>query len=470
MLRERTRQWLLTALLALGFAGPVWAGEDPVPINPLEEQWFVPKKFRPWAPVETPLSGYPRPNQGLFFQFDQMFWWTSAPNTVPIGADIAPQEFEPRQIAGVPTQSGYFKTGVNSLDTGQLRSRGAPGQRYEFGYVGKNWGWLGSITDMRSAAQQIRQNHVEVLFNDTVQTYAAQDSISFGALGFQLAPATFGVPIGRTTGFINQFENGGDNDLNLNGIYGRWANIDGNGTIYDRPGDKIAQVRLIDYTDTFRLANVYQNFQYLNRSFIKSYELSPFYRFDQFHDGGTLDMLFGIRLFKFTEAFEMSGQGGIFAQTDILTLARNNVLGPQWGFRYFRQLDRMILSTEWRFMPGVNMQTVNQVGVIGGNMGLLPQDSIQGPSPNTPILRTPMRFDSIFHRTEFSPLVEGRFNFNYQVTKSFYVTVGWTGTYVAYVARPTSMVNYTLPEVGIRHENAQDVFAQGVNLGFTWNR
>ena len=129
----------------------------------------------------------------------------------------------------------------------------------------------------------------------------------------------------------------------------------------------------------------------------------------------------------------------------------------------------MILSTDWRFMPGINMQTVNQVGIIGSNMAALPTNTT-GPSPNTPILRTPMRFDSIFHRTEFSPLVEGRFNFNYQVTKSFYVTVGWTGTYVAYVARPTSMVNYTLPEVGIRHENAQDVFAQGVNLGFTWNR
>lgn len=469
MLRERTRQWLLTALLALGFAGPLWAAEDPVPINPLEEQWFVPSKFRPWAPVETPLSGYPRPNRGLFFQFDQMFWWTSAPNTVPVGADIAPQEFEPRQIEGVPTQEGFFKTGVNTLDTGQLRSRGAPGQRYEFGYVGKNWGWLGSITDMRSAHQQIRQSHVEVLFNDTIVTEAQQTAIGYaGGPNFFVAPAPFGVPIGRLTGFINALNTGGDNDLNGNAIYGRWSDKNNNGTPYDA-GDRTIEPRFVDWFDTARLANVYTNFQYLNRSFIKSYELSPFYRFDQFHDGGTLDVLFGIRLFKFTEAFEMSGQGGIFTQTDILTLARNNVLGPQWGFRYFRQLDRMILSTDWRFMPGINMQTVNQVGIIGSNMAALPTN-VTGPSPNTPILRTPMRFDSIFHRTEFSPLVEGRFNFNYQVTKSFYVTVGWTGTYVAYVARPTSMVNYTLPEVGIRHENAQDVFAQGVNLGFTWNR
>ena len=180
-------------------------------------------------------------------------------------------------------------------------------------------------------------------------------------------------------------------------------------------------------------------------------------------------MLFGIRLFKFTEAFEMSGQGGIFTQTDILTLARNNVLGPQWGFRYFRQLDRMILSTDWRFMPGINMQTVNQVGIIGSNMAALPTDLV-GSSPNTPILRTPMRFNNIFHRTEFSPLIEGRFNFNYQVTKSFYVTVGWTGTYVSYLARPSGMVNYTVPTLGVRHNNTQDIFAQGVNLGFTYNR
>jgi hypothetical protein len=469
MLREWTKRWLLPAMLALGLAVPSRAAEDPVPINPLMYDEF-PQKFRPWGPVETPLSGYPRPNRGLFFQFDQLFWWTTAPDTVPIGApDFAPQEFEPRQIDGIPTQSGFFKTGINSLDTSQLRSRGAPGQRYEFGYAGKNWGWLGSITDMRSASQTVTANNVEVLFFDPPTTFAEQQSIGFTGAGFILVPP-FGVPIGRLTGFVNAFSLAGDTDLNRNGIFGRWANLDGNTTIYDYPGDIIAPAPLVDYTDTFRLANVYSNFQYQNRSFIKSYELSPFYRFDQFHYGGNLDVLFGIRFFKFTEAFSFSGIGGIFNRTELLNLARNNILGPQIGFRYFRQLERLIVSTEWRFMPGINMQTVNQTGVVGSFMGLLPTSTQVGSLPNTPILRTPMRFNNIFHRTEFSPLVEARFNANYQVTTNFYVTLGWTGTYVNYLARPSSMIEYTLPHLGIKHANRQDIFVQGVNLGFTFNR
>ncbi|MBX9790103.1 MAG: BBP7 family outer membrane beta-barrel protein [Pirellulales bacterium] len=472
MLRDWSKRWLLSALLALGLAVPGRAAEDPVPINPLMYDEF-PRKFRPWSPVESPLSGYPRPNRGLFFQFDQLFWWTSAPDTVPIGApDFAPQEFEPNQTAGVPNQFGEFKTGINSLDTSQLRSRGAPGQRYEFGYVGKNWGWLGSITDMRSASQTVRADHVEVLFRDTVQTFEPQQVAGFQNGQFILV-APFGVPIGRLDGFINQFSNdtlAGDNDLNSNFIFGRWADLNGNGVIYDRPQDKISVSSFIDWNDTFRLANVYTSFQYQNRSFIKSYELSPFYRFDQFHFGGNLDVLFGIRFFKFTEAFSFSGSGGIFNRTELLNLARNNILGPQIGFRYFRQMERLIASTEWRFMPGINMQTVNQTGIVGTGLSLLPLDTLQGQATNTPLIRTPMRFNNILHRTEFSPLVEARVNFNYQVTSTFYVTLGWTGTYVNYLARPSSMIDYTLPHLGVRKYNDQDVWVQGVNLGFTFNR
>ena len=468
MFRDWTKRWLLSALLALGLAVPSLAAEDPVPINPLMYDEF-PQKFRPWSPVESPLSGYPRPNRGLFFQFDQLFWWTNAPDTVPIGAPgIAPPEFEPRQLLGIPTQSGFFKTGINSLDTSQLRSRGAPGQRYEFGYVGENWGWLGSITDMRSASQTVRADHVEVLFNDTTSSIAYQDSISFPPLVTVFPPFT--VPIGRLTGFVNQFNNQGDNDLNNNGIYGRWADINGDGNPYGA-GERFVDTMHDDLlNDTFRLANVYTTFQYQNRSFIKSYELSPFYRFDQFHFGGNLDVLCGIRFFKFTEAFSMTGIGGIFDRTELLNLARNDILGPQIGFRYFRQLERLIASTEWRFMPGINMQTVNQQGIIGSNLALLPTSAAAGAEPNTPLLRTPMRFFNTLHRTEFSPLVEARFNFNYQVTKMFYVTLGWTGTYVNYLARPSSMIDYTLPHLGVRKYNDQDVWVQGVNLGFTFNR
>lgn len=458
-------------MLALGLAVPSQAAEDPVPINPLMYDEF-PQEFRPWGPVESPLSGYPKPNRGLFFQFDQMFWWTGAPDTVPIGApDFAPQEFEPNQVNGIPGQFGEFKTGINSLDTSQLRSRGAPGQRYEFGYAGKNWGWLGSITDMRSASQTVRADHVEVLFRDTVQTFEPQQVAGFDQNGFILVPG-FGVPIGRLDGFINQFSNdglAGDNDLNSNFIFGRWADLNGNGVIYDN-ADKITVASFIDWEDTFRLANVYTSFQYQNRSFIKSYELSPFYRFDQFHFGGNLDVLFGVRYFKFTEAFSFAGVGGIFNHTELLNLSRNNILGPQIGFRYFRQLERLMISTEWRFMPGINMQTVNQTGIVGTNMGTLPLSPIQGQATNTPLIRTPMRFNNIFHRTEFSPLIEARFNANYQVTRNFYVTLGWTGTFVNYIARPNTMIEYTLPHLGVKHDNTQDVFAQGVNLGFLFNR
>ena len=75
-------------------------------------------------------------------------------------------------------------------------------------------------------------------------------------------------------------------------------------------------------------------------------------------------------------------------------------------------------------------------------------------------------------KTEFSALGELRFNLSYQVFNKASINVGWTGLIVDGIARPSDMINYQLPNMGIlvHGNNRQTVFMEGLTLGFIFNR
>jgi hypothetical protein len=68
-------------------------------------------------------------------------------------------------------------------------------------------------------------------------------------------------------------------------------------------------------------------------------------------------------------------------------------------------------------------------------------------------------------------VVELRAGLRYKLTRAIDVGAGWTGIWVADVARPSSMINYEVPSMGILTEfNRQDVFIHGVSFTVTINR
>ena len=72
---------------------------------------------------------------------------------------------------------------------------------------------------------------------------------------------------------------------------------------------------------------------------------------------------------------------------------------------------------------------------------------------------------------ELSPAVELRVEGRYQITRAISFHAGWTGMWMDGIARASSMVDYTVPAMGIdMSDNRQSLFVNGLTLGFDVNR
>ena len=89
---------------------------------------------------------------------------------------------------------------------------------------------------------------------------------------------------------------------------------------------------------------------------------------------------------------------------------------------------------------------------------------------NQPLNLMPTGFSTASNRVTFSPIGELRANLNYQLFSQVSVSFGWSGIFLGGVARPSNMINYTLPNMGITTGgNKQYVLLNGVNIGITIN-
>jgi hypothetical protein len=145
------------------------------------------------------------------------------------------------------------------------------------------------------------------------------------------------------------------------------------------------------------------------------------------------------------------------------TTADNHIIGPQIGGRYFQQAGRWVFSTEGRFTAGYNRQNLFQEGAFGYTG-----------SPGGSFVPIGWLGSQYSHRAtinEFSPVVELRLDARYVISRYLSLKVGWTGFWMDGIARPSSMTEYAVPEMGIdTTRNRQNVFVNGVTLGFEINR
>jgi hypothetical protein len=297
------------------------------------------------------------------------------------------------------------------MDTGDFRAKQVEGDRIEFGYTGEHHGILVDTFELNGQTQYIYGTDVHVVFIDP------------------------------------SFNNG--NHL-LDGIVGTDAN--GNQVTAGVPVS-FQQISTLNHTETDGVEVLYT------------------YRQHPMHHGGLVTWMVGGRYIRFDDDFDVQGLGGNLAQSVWDTTARNRIYGPEVGVRWQKEFGRFGISSEGRFMAGVDSQNIRQNGEIASELF----GTADNPSP-LPTLLHATTFASAAELTTFCPVIEFRAEAHVQLTRLIQFKAGWTGIVMDGIARGADMVNYELNGItgqfmGINTgANSQPVFIQGLNVGFELNR
>ena len=412
---------------------------------------FNPVGFRhdtqPFAPAD--LSDYGnglKPNIGYFFSYERLYWSLSKPSTADIGSSTA---------EGFFNEQGLSVFEQNSFDTDFLKSTATWGNRYEGGYMDTNdYGWLVSVIHHLSQNQQCVLPGAQVLFDD---------------------------PSGFLLGFLDANFDDIDDDVNGNNVFGR----DGEdlGTPNDNPPpefipppDGIIDVDaptdfddLVTFLPTFRVLFASQHTE------LNSVELMRMYRAPRLHNGGVLELYYGVRWMKIDDRFNLFGQGGVLDEFMSETKVENSMVGPQIGVRYGHQRGRWTFSTEGRFTAAANFQSVHQKTLFATNAAVTGEDPMDGetmtPARNFPLNLRPLASKVTASDEEFAPIGEFRIQTSYQLTRSMGLKVGYTAMMVDGISRASNRIAYRLPEMGLLNSGTrQDMFINGLSLGFEINR
>ena len=406
-----------------------------------------------WAPadISTYGAGIP-PNTGWWISWDYLRWTVSPPTRTTIGnPDVVQNYATGTQLffgaspLGNLTSSGIASGSISGLqlgpmDTGFIGDGPSNGYRWEGGWMDKNHGFLLSAFKLYANDQQAVNQNVGVPF---------------------YAPPQGPFGISFLQGFVDPNGTGHDADLNGNGIFGRYGANPTRGSVPVNAGPP-------DFGD---LATLPVNFKLLTVQDHRATwgaEADYVWRLRPGFHPTTWELLGGLRYFRWDESFFVLGQGGVLDYSYWNTRAINNLVGGQIGIRFAHRRNRVSLVGEGRFAAMANIQNDQQQGLIAAlNVPGAPS-TISGNSLNL----MPTGWNTAIRKTEFSPLGELRLNLQYQMFSMASLNLGWTGIIVDGIARPSDMISYQLPNMGllVHGNNRQTVFMQGLTAGIIFNR
>jgi hypothetical protein len=408
-----------------------------------------PLGYQIFAPADlSTYGGDIEPNEGYFFQFDGLYWSISQPELHQIG-------FNSSRIVWYSPSESDTREEHNTWDTSVISSQWGPGNRIEFGRIENRDGWFVSIYQLRDQDQATILSGGSIVFND---------------------PAV--------------------------GIHGETL-LQGN------VNNDATQAVPYDPAVFKNLPVVFRNVLLENEVKTWGVEANYLHRFLTRHEGGTFEMFMGARYFEFNDRFTVqtsvdpdahnqpvtvgnvdsglttlnAGVPSFLGGSSWNTVANNHVVGPQIGLRWFIKRGRWTFSTEGRFMAGLNLQSIEQQVDMGPNLS---------PGPQTVVTVNPATGDTSYnyvyqpfepramqHTTathveysrEWAPAYELRIEGRYQLTRAIQFHAGWTGMWMDGVARASSLINYTVPAMGINMaDNREGVLLNGLTLGFDVNR
>jgi hypothetical protein len=415
----RFTSWLLVGVLA-GLTSLAWAD---VKYQPDEIALAIDdgRFFEKWD--EYPYDEEPQANEGFYviFQMGKVLMESADPAT--IGAD------------GIDRLGFYGTLGpmdeYNGISTGIIGDTWHGTQDTTVGYMEKDQGWFLRWFDLHNRDQEFVRSDVGVVFND---------------------------PQALLIGFYDLDGDGLDDSFDGDLNFGRDGGpIDAGDLVQQGVTFGELQVRLANHFWTMEANHVAR----LNREICGAY-WEPFC---------------GIRFLQFDETFFVEGLGGVLADSFWNTRLENRVVGPQVGLRWFRTDGRWTFSSESRAMVGANFQTGDQWYSFGSRLS---QNIGRGTDPSTAgqqLFRS--RFDrfvaregvNVDHEMEIAGIVELTAQASVAITRHLSLDFGVRGMCVEGIARPSNMINYTFPTLGINMENNnQRMILAGGFVGFNFNR
>lgn len=363
---------------------------------------------------ERPYDNWAEQRNGLFFDFDGIYWHISMPYKTTVGdPNLSPTVF-------IGNNASF--TEMTTVDTSGP-SVWKWGDRIELGYIDGHHGFMFTSLETNSQTVESYTNNAYVVFNDPAQ----------GPLGTHLLDTPILWATSSPTSAILAM---GETPINFTSLY---------------------------VQDKSRLQGV---------------EALYMYRMDELHLGGELEFLLGGRYFELKDQFWVDARGGNLTDSYWNTNTHNEIGGPEIGARFVQPIGRFSFSVESRFTAGINAQAIEQDGLLGADLSLgypSPPNltTHTTPVPPQPFLMGPTGFTHSTHFIEFSPLIELRAEARMKLTNMITVKAGYTGIFINNVARAADMINYTVPNMGITtalNGNLQPVYIQGLNLGIEINR
>lgn len=402
-----------------------------------------PLGFQVFTPADnSTYGGLPPLNEGYFFQYDLLWWSISAPKVKEIGFPGS------RVVSYGRDDSRDVRPETNSLNTAPFDSQFNQANRIEFGRIENRNGWFMSIYQQRDQTQSFTAPQADIIFNDP----------QFGPGGERLLQ-----------GNVN-------NDAATSPPYSP--------PVFRDLPTIFTNVLVEDKIDTWGV------------------EANYLHRFLTRHNGGTFELFLGARYYEFNDNFNVhTGTGGSSSTTLTVpafldgsywdTTAENHIVGPQIGLRWFKKQGRWSISTEGRFMAGLNSQNLSQTVDFGPNLNPAPTTVVTITNPVPPPQQSfnyvyqPFQPVTASHITTtyndyervFSPMFELRAEIKYQVTRAIEFKAGWTGFWVDGIARANGIIDYKVgtqageQPLGIDPSgNQQGLFVNGVTFGITVNR
>jgi hypothetical protein len=492
MLLARHKTWFL--ILAVWASSATWAFAQPAntahwsPFGPSSIRYDL-ELFKP--PDLSTYGDWPRPNEGLYFSYERLYYSISQPNRTEIGV---PGGTATGLLNGVinfdPTNQPVgeiLESYNNSLDTGFLRADQTWGNRFEFGFMEDGQGWNMSILNLQ----------------DQIQTFAIGDAINPAGITM-----VFRDPRNLLLGFVDTNGDGFDDDLNISGaitpfnrvptVFGRPTGSPPTGPFnLDTTGDGIpdAFAFFTDFGDQVRLVPIFNTIVIQNITSLNSVEVNRAWRYPPNHRGNQFTLNAGVRWMILRDAFNVAatatlGSAGIppaqgptstgpFAPglpglNYWNTAVDNNMFGPQIALRWDHTAARWDVFADLRFMAAINFQSTHLNGELASLLDPIPgQPTPGGPlNPiNAPFEMVRTSFHSWRYDMTFAPVGEVRVGVNYKLTQAIGVQAGYNAIIGAGVSRASRRIDYVLPALQILDDNKWDTFfTNGLSLGVTINR
>jgi hypothetical protein len=177
-----------------------------------------------------------------------------------------------------------------------------------------------------------------------------------------------------------------------------------------------------------------------------------------------------VRFLRLEDEFVLDSTSPLLGTWNFDTLTENQIVGPQLRARWTVQRGRWNLGVDSRFVFGFNATDFSQRGSFGLdnvdaagvviNRGLVPGGL------NRLLFAQPTTFANGKREDEFSPVVELRLDSSYQITRALAARLGYTAIFVDNISRAAQVTEYSMPNMGLKAGGQQNIFINGVNLGF----